>query len=148
MKTLRIAVYGLVLLFANLAGVFIGFLAYHALDAKDQIGIQVPVAALISILLYVAWVLILRSLPFKNLMLQETREHVLVGPCSLFWNPVVFIPLHYFTQGYVSSGGNIVALAAFQIPVNAIAILVAWKVTQPKNGQVSTEGPPPVKLSF
>ena len=147
MKTVRILLHGLVLLGANLVGIIVGFLMYHALGASSQIETQLPIAALFSVLLYLAWVLLLRKLPFTQLTLQNTREHVLVGPCSLFWNPIVFVPLHYFTQGYLTAVGNLIALALFQVPVNAIAILAAWKATQPEDAEVSPEGAPSVEPS-
>lgn len=140
MKTVRILLHGLVLLGANLVGIIVGFLTYHALGARNQIETQLPIAALLSVLLYMAWVLLLRKLPFSHLALQSAREHVLVGPCSLFWNPISFVPLHYFTQGYLTAAGNIMALALFQVPVNAVAILAAWKATRLRDGQKSPEG--------
>ena len=139
MKTVRILLHGFVLLAANLIGIMVGFVTYYALGARDQLGTQLPIGVLFSVLLYLVWALLLRKLPFTKLRLYSTREQVLAGLCSLFWNPVIFIPLHYFTQGYLTSSGNIVALAAFQIPANIIAILVAWKATQPKDRQLSSE---------
>ena len=148
MKTIRITIHGLVLLLANLVGIFVGFLIYRALGTSDQLATQLPIAALLSIMLYLAWVLLLRALPRKNLGLQGTLEHVLAGACSLLWNPIVFTSLHFVTQGYLTSTGNIVTLAMFQIPVNAAALLVAWRVTRPKDQQVSmAEGAPSAKQS-
>jgi len=48
-----------------------------------------------------------------------------LGACfvvSLLWAPLVFVPLHYFTQGYLTSIGNLLTLAVYQFPVNAIAL--------------------------
>ena len=142
MKAVRILLHGFVLLAANVLGVIVGFVTYYILGTRDQVGTQLPIAVLFSVLLYLAWVLLLRKVPFTKLTLHNTREHVLTGTCSLLWNPIVLVPLHYFTQGYLTGAGNIIVLAAFQIPVNAIAILVAWKATQPKDRQLSSESAP------
>ena len=142
METIRIILHGLVLLVANMVGIIVGFVVYHVHSTGDQIGTQVPIGVLLSILLYLAWVLLLRTLPFAKLTLQNTREHVLVGACSLLWNPIIFIPLHYFTQGYLTGVGNIIALALFQAPVNTIAISVAWKITQQKDREVDAGSAP------
>jgi hypothetical protein len=142
MKAVRIILHGFVLFAANLIGIIAGFAAYSALGARDQLGTQLPIGALLSVLLYLACVLFLRILSTARLNPQDGREYVLAGVCSLLWNPILIVPLHYFTQGYLTSSGNIVALAAFQFPVNAIAILVTWKITQPKDGQLSSEAAP------
>jgi len=50
-----------------------------------------------------------------------------LGVClalSILWAPLVFVPLHYFTQGYVTSVGNLVALVLYQLPVNLLALFV------------------------
>lgn len=142
MKPIRILLHGFVLLVVNLVGVIGGFAMYYALGTKDQFATQLPVAVVLSIVLFVAWSVLFSKVPFRNLRLKGNGEYLLTGICSLLWNPIVFIPLHYFTQGYLTGGGNIISLAAFQIPVNAVAILVAWKVTQPKDGQLPAETAP------
>ena len=133
MKTLRILLHGFVLLVANLLGLVLGMILFHALGAKMQLGIQIPIAVLVSVLLYLAWVLVLRKLPFPGLSLQNCSEHALAGLCSLVWAPVIFIPLHYFTQGYPTAAGNLVVLALFQVPVNAGAVLAAWMTARPNH---------------
>ena len=138
MKAIRSILHGFVLLAANLFGILLGFVTYHALDAREQLGIQLPVGVLLSVVLYLAWVHLLRRLSLSRLILQNRREHVLAGLASLLWSPIIFIPLHYFTQGYLTGTGNIIAVAMFQIPVNAIAVWVAWKTTQPNKEPTHT----------
>ena len=132
MKAFRVLVAGLALLVANFIGIYVGFLTYYAVRPGNQIAVQVPIAVMFSVLLYLAWTLVLRLLPFSRLHLHSTAEKGWAFIASLVWGPVVFVPLHYFTQGYLTSVGNIAALIMFQAPVNAIAMLVAFKVTQPR----------------
>ena len=132
MKAFRVLAAGLVLLFANLSGIFAGFLAYHAVRPANQIAVQVPIAVLLSVLLYLAWTLVSRIRPFSRLTLQSILEEGGAYMASLVWGPVVLVPLHYFTQGYLTGVGNITVLILFQAPVNAIAILAAIKIAQPR----------------
>ena len=135
MRPTRIILHGLLLLIANLTGVFAGFMAYHALSTRNQLETQLPIAIVISILLYLAWAVLFWNLPLSIFRLRGIREYVLAGVCSLVWNPVVFVPLHYITQGYFTGMGNIVALAIFQAPVNAVTLFATWKLTKPRTAQ-------------
>jgi hypothetical protein len=85
----------------------------------------------------------LRILPFSRLHLHSTAEKRWAFMASLAWGPVVFVPLHYFTQGYLTSVGNIAALIMFQVPVNAIAMLVVFKVTRQRTTLDLPKGAPP-----
>jgi len=142
MTVFRVAAHSFVLMAANFVGIIVGFMVYCALRPVDQIGVQLPIAILFSVLLFVAWVLLLRNLPFPQLCMQTNPEFVWTFVVSLLWLPVVFVPVHYVTQGYLTSAGNIISGLMFQIPVNAIACLVAWKITQPKGRQLSSEAAP------
>ena len=143
MKAFRVLVTGLALLVANSIGIYIGFLAYYAVRPGNQVAIQAPIAVMFSVLLYLAWTLVLRILPFSRLHLNSTAEKGWAFIASLVWGPVVFVPLHYFTQGYLTSVGNIAALIVFQAPVNAIAMLVAFKVTQRRTALDLPKAAPP-----
>ena len=90
------------LLIADLTGVIVGFIIYHFAKPANQLVIQIPVAVILSIVLFTIWVLLIRVLPFKNLRLRTQLEFVGVFVTALLWNPLVFVPLHYFTQGYLT----------------------------------------------
>lgn len=49
---------------------------------------------------------------------------------ALLCAPVVFIPMHYVTQGYLTAASNIVAIWIFQAPVNIVAAIVARDYAQ------------------
>ena len=135
MKAVRMVIHGFVLYVANLLGLIVGMVGFHALGVKGQLGIQVPIAVVVSVVLYLGWSVLLRLFPFPSLALRNLSEHVFAGLCALVWSPVIFIPLHYFTQGYLTAAGNIVVMAFFQVPVNAIAVLAAWKAARAWNGR-------------
>ena len=46
------------------------------------------------------------------------------GITSLAWTSIIFVPFHYFTQGYLTGAANMVAMLLFQLPVNLFVIVV------------------------
>jgi len=117
MSFIRTALHGFVLTVANLIGIIVGFVAAANSTSDNRVTLQLVVAILYSILLFLAWSLSLRNLPSRfsrGASLQGPREHVAAYASSLIWNPILFIPLHYFTQGYLTSAGNIAALLFFR----------------------------------
>ncbi len=124
MTIIRVALHSLVLVIADIAGIAGGAVAaFKILGVPNQVWLQVPLAVVLSAGCFCAWILSLRVLRWKRLQPAGSKE---LGAClavSLVWAPLVFGPLHYFTQGYVTSLGNLVALALYQLPVNALALL-------------------------
>jgi hypothetical protein len=70
------------------------------------------------------------ALPLKDIMLRTKGEFAWAYSSSLLWNPVIFVPFHFLTQGYLTSVGNLVALLLFQLPVNLLAIISAHILTR------------------
>ena len=132
MKTLRICLYGFVLTIANMGSIITGFMVYHLLKPANQLAVQLPVAAILSIIAFVAWSWLIQHLAFKRLALQEPSEFLWIYIVSLLWFPIIFVPLHYVTQGYLTAVGNIVAVLFFQLPVNGMAIVIAILISFPK----------------
>ncbi|HIJ64603.1 MAG TPA: hypothetical protein HPP77_01525 [Candidatus Hydrogenedentes bacterium] len=130
MKLFRILLHGVVLLLANFTGIFAGFMAYNLMKPANQISVQVPVAAALSVLLFVTWSIFVQAFPSKKLVLQGPSEFAWVFLAALVWNPVIFVPVHYVTQGYLTAPGNIVASMAFQLPVNAITLALTCAITR------------------
>jgi hypothetical protein len=123
MKLIRVGLHSLVLVIADIAGIAGGAVAaFRILGVANQVALQLPIAILLTVGSFWAWMFSLRVLRLGSLQLVSSKE---LGTCMLFsvlWAPVVFVPLHYFTQGYLTSGGNLVALALYQLPVNALAL--------------------------
>ena len=125
MGTLRISLCSLLLTLSNLIGILAGFIAYRAIGEVNQLAVQLPLAVTCSIVIFALWCRLSHTAPFHRLALGSRREFAYVFLASLAWNPVVFVPLHYITQGYLTSAGNIVALLFFQVPVNALAVTLS-----------------------
>jgi hypothetical protein len=130
MSLIRIGLHGLILTLADLAGILGGFVACKAFDFEhlDQIMVQLPVAVALSILLFVLWSLLLRIFGAKKLLLADLKELLFVFVASVAMVLAVFVPLHFFTQGYHSAIDNLVLLAFYQMPVNLIALCGVWIV--------------------
>jgi hypothetical protein len=125
MKAFRIGMHSLMLMLADLAGIFGGFMAYKALDFPQMV-IQLPVAVAVSILLFLLWSFLIGIFGGKQLRLLDLKELLLVFVFSAALAVVVFVPLHFFTQGYLTDMMNVVALALYQMPVNLIALCAGW----------------------
>lgn len=107
MRILSICVDSLVLAITNIVAILVGFGAYHLLKPVNQVAVQVPVAAMVCIIGFVSWRFFTRRLPFKGFAQPGSGELAWVYLAALLWSPILFVPLHYVSQGYLTSIGNI-----------------------------------------
>lgn len=130
----RLAIHGLVLSLVNIASILVGFWIYTLTRPAGQVAVQAPVAAALSILGFVAWSWAAsQRLPERG-RIRGKAELAWTYVASLVAMPVIFIPLHYLTQGYLTSFANIAVTWAFQAPVNLLAVLAAGAVL-PRRGR-------------
>ncbi len=135
MKAIRIGLHSLALTAADMAGIAGGaMIAFKALGVSNQVWLQLPIAVVLSPVLFAAWAFLLQGLGFRRLQFVEAKELVACLAASLLWAPLVFVPLHYFTQGYLTSMGNLVALAGYQLPVNSLALFGLWGIQRSRAG--------------
>ena len=135
-KILRVGLHGVVLAVGCLASILVGFGIYHLLRTTwpvEQLLIQAPVAMLTLIMGFTAWYLVISRIPLlQRFRLVGWGEFIAVYIVSLTFTPLIFLPLHYLTQGYISSMDNILSILYFQIPTNFITLLAAiYMVRQP-----------------
>lgn len=123
MKLLIPILHGLALAMINLAAILFGFAVYSVVRPANQIALQAPIAALASITTALAWAWVSNLIQQGRFSLAAAQP-VGVFLAALIWLPLIFLPLHLMTQGYLSSFGNIKAIWAFQVPVNALALLL------------------------
>lgn len=142
---LRAILHGLVLCGINLLSVGIGFGVYRWLRPARQTAIEVPVAAVFSVGLFLLWIGLVRhpGLPAarRRFALRSGKEHAGAFAASLLWQPALFVPIHYATQGYWTALSNLIALLAFQIPVNLLAVGIASAVSLRGDAGDETPGP-------
>jgi hypothetical protein len=131
MRVSRASVNGLVLAGINIGAIFMAFAAYQLLRPANQLLVQGTIAAVLCIFAFPFWSWLTRRILSLNLAWQGSKELGLIYLTALVWSPLIFIPLHYVTQGYLTSLGNLAAIWAFQIPVNLLALLAArWTMRQ------------------
>jgi hypothetical protein len=128
MRTFRIGLHSFVLAVGCLVSILIGFGFYHLLRVTwpvDQLVVQAPIAVVALILGFTTWYQVISRPALAHLRLVGWGEIIAAYLLSLVWTPVIFLPLHLLTQGYLSSLDNLLAILYFQIPTNFIAILTA-----------------------
>lgn len=116
----------LVLTLVNLGSILLGFATYYLSGSDNQIAIQVVSACVFSILLFMLWhYLSFRFL--KKVIIDDKVNLILVYFLSLVWTPIIFIPLHYITQEYLTSWDNINGIWMFQVPTNALLLMMYYR---------------------
>ncbi|UCF04713.1 MAG: hypothetical protein JSV33_12415 [bacterium] len=131
MKRIRIAVNSFFLACSVIFSIIIGFGAYKLSEHANQLAVQVPVAGAVCIISFLVWTLVVTRSMWGGLSLRETHEYLWVFGAALLWSPVIFVPLHLITQGYLTSFGNILAMWLFQIPASAVTLFVSWRWFHP-----------------
>ena len=121
---LRPALDAAVLATLNIMSILAGFAMYKIIGGANQLMIQVPAAVMLTAAGYGAWALFRetrRGGEYRPTVAESALAYVL----AFVWFPIMFVPLHYVTQGYVTSFGNITAVWLFQLPANLLAIGVS-----------------------
>jgi hypothetical protein len=132
MKTFRLLFHSFTLALIDIGAILAGFGIYTLARSAPQLAVQVPAAVLIAILSFFLWSLLIGRWCPRKLFLESLSELVGVWFLALLWSPTLFIPLHYLGRGYLTSWANIWNLWLFQMPVNVLALVVAWRLTKTK----------------
>jgi len=135
MKIFETILHGFILAAINIVGIVFGFGVYHFLIRYNQLLMQVPVAAVFSIIVFTTWIVILKYKNVTRLLPEGKLEFLLIFLFSMAWLPIIFVPLHYITQGYITSFGNVYVNWLFQIPVNILIVLIAYLIISGKPGE-------------
>ena len=114
---------GFILALINIISVLGGFLVYYLTQAKTQRPIQIVSACTFSILIFIFRGFLFRKILNKK-TLKNSKDYVVAYVTSLIFSPIIFIPLHYFSEGYLTSLQNIYAMLMFQIPTNILVLII------------------------
>lgn len=140
MRVFKIILHSFSLAIVNVASIVFGFGIYHYFMRYNQLAVQAPIAVAFSIIIFTSWMVILKYKDIKKLYPQGWLEFLLILIFSFAWLPLIFVPLHYITQGYLTSFGNIYMMWIFQIPANIIIVLIAFlimsKETKKQDGKL------------
>lgn len=128
MRYRNILLQSLILTLTNMGAILIAFGIYKLIlqiISVNQRAVQTPMAILVNIVLFAFWTwLVIRFC--SRYSLHKTGDYYLVYFTAGLWNPIIFIPLHYFTQGYITSFGNIIVLWMYQVIVNLPVLALSW----------------------
>lgn len=120
---MRILTNGFILVLADIIGITIGALAAWSLTGSaHQVWLQLPVAVIVTVSIFMIWRIIVRKVTSGKFLIIDPTELSQCLIVSIVIMPLLFVPIHYITQGYLTSLGNLIALAVYQLFVNAIAI--------------------------
>lgn len=114
---------GLILTIINIGSILIGYYVYYVSNIKNQIAIQVTVACLASVVLFIIWKFICFEL-IRKFDINKKSHYIYTFLTSLIWTPVIFIPLHFIAEGYITSIQNILGIWLFQVPTNILILKI------------------------
>jgi hypothetical protein len=121
----RALIHGFVLAVATIGAIGVGFAVYKMIGLKNQIAVQVLIAGLVCVGAFAGWGWLAHRVTGGGLSLANLKELGIAYAAAFIWMPILFVPLHFTTQGYLTSLGNIFTVWLFQLPFNLLSLLVA-----------------------
>jgi hypothetical protein len=124
-------VHGFMLTLANFSSIIFGFVIYYMIKGPNQIVIQVPIAIVLSCITFSAYLYIYSKTKIGRDGHISAKSSYMIYIYSLAWSPIIFIPIHFITQGYLTSFENILYQWLFQTITNIIVIFASRLVVKP-----------------
>jgi len=118
----RVILHGAILAIVNLFSIWLGFIAHALIAEANQLIVQVPVAIVVSVVVFVLWGKLVDNRGPKRISVRGFRDGVWIYCLALVWAPLIFVPLHFVTAGYLTAFSNILAMWVFQLITNLVAI--------------------------
>jgi hypothetical protein len=125
MECMKNIVHGFMLSLANLSSIILGFIIYFIIKAPNQIMIQGPIAIVLSCMIFSTYVYIYSKTKIGKNNYMSTKSCFMIYIYSLVCTPIIFIPAHFITQGYLTSLENIIYMWLFQAITNIIVIYIS-----------------------
>ena len=125
----------------NLAAFLIGFLIFSISASGEQRLVQGTAALVVGIALVVGWLVLFRKFNHLKVEFDFIKVFLLAFP----FTAIVFVPIHFLFTGYLTGIGNILAVGAYQFPMNALALAISAAIIQrkekaPRGGLPSATG--------
>ena len=114
--------HGLVLALCNLAMLNAAFLLWSLMPEAPQRVFQGGLALVLSTLCFLAWGWISRQLGLASP--RGWRQLVMVWIAAAILAAIVFTLMHRLSEGYWTTFGNLLAIWAFQVPANGLALAI------------------------
>jgi len=112
---------GFVLAFFNIASILVGFLVYYVSKNENQLAIQLVTSCTFNILSFLGWKFFCR-IHLKKYRIRTKKQFILTLIFSMIFSPLIFILLHFTTQGYLTSFQNILSIWMYQVPTNILVL--------------------------
>lgn len=125
MRIGRAILHGFALAVFTLVAMTAGFAVYSMVGLRNQIAVQVLTAGVVCVVGFAVWGFVVHRLSRGRLSIADLKELGVAYAAALLWAPVLFVPVHYITQGYLTGFGNILSTWLFQVPFNLLALMVA-----------------------
>ena len=128
MRAKLVLLHAAVLAAVNLGSIIGGFMVYYLAPWDQQLAIQIPVALLLNTAAFVAWFALTHRGRWRRLALREPVDLLSVFAVALLWTPLIFVPLHLVMSGYLTSVGNLLAGAFYQVAANLLVLPICGKL--------------------
>ena len=118
----RRLLHAIALVTANFAGLWLGFLAFYVADTANQLAVQLPIAVVVSVAAFVAWIRLVNGRGSARLRFGERADAAWVHGLAPAVAALAFVPLHLATTGYLTAVTNVLAVWGFQLVVNLVVV--------------------------
>jgi cytochrome bd-type quinol oxidase subunit 2 len=135
----RVVLHSAILALANLCSIWFGFLAFALSSVQNQLGVQLPVAFLVSVLMFGAWVKVVESRGPAGSRIRSRRDWIWIYVLAPVCAALVFVPLHYVVEGYLTAFSNLTALWAFQLVVNVAVVAISKQLRESRRDNGARE---------
>jgi len=141
MRVGRAILHGFALAVVTLVAMMAGFAVYSMVGLRNQVAVQVLTAGVLCVVAFAVWGFVVHRLSRGRLSIADLKELGVAYVAALLWAPVLFVPVHYVTQGYLTSFGNILSTWLFQVPFNLLALMVAnGRLLEDAAGDIRIDG--------
>ncbi len=119
----------------NLAAFVIGFWIFQISAGGEQRLVQGTAAVVVGVGLVVGWLVLFRKFHRLKIEYDYIKIFLLAFPCTA----ILFVPIHFLVTGYLTGIGNILAIGAYQFPLNALALAISAAIVRrtEKRGRVA-----------
>ncbi|MCK4409131.1 MAG: hypothetical protein KAW67_03550 [Candidatus Eisenbacteria sp.] len=125
MRLGRAVLHGFAMAVITIVAILVGFAVCSLVGLRNQIAVQVLTAGVVCVAAFAVWGFVVHRLSRGRFSLADLKELGVAYAAGLLWAPVLFVPAHFVTQGYLTGLGNILSTWVFQVPFSLLALMVA-----------------------
>jgi hypothetical protein len=117
-----------------LAGFFLAIISIMAIHFGENllfylgpfntVSIQSPLALIIAMLIFFFYMYVLHRIEFFDLKIYSLDDSLLIFAVSVAWSPILYLLLHYYTNGVWVNWKAIFSILFWQIPTNLLIVFM------------------------